>query len=96
MQAMASAGLLKSVKGVRGGYVLVGDLDQVSYMDFVELIEGKSYAQICQGEGKSCELIHTCNISSPIEKLNSKLNHYLRSLSIKDLFEGALEKEVHP
>ena len=71
MQLMNTAGILHSLKGVKGGYVLSRDLSQVSYMELVELIEGKSFMMDCH-EGP-CDLIHKCNITQPIKRLNDYL-----------------------
>lgn len=83
MQQMNTAGILHSQKGVKGGYTLARDLSQISYMELVELIEGKSFMMDCH-EGP-CELIHKCNISQPIKRLNDYLINIFNALSINEL-----------
>lgn len=83
MQQMNTAGVLHSQKGVKGGYSLARDLNQVSYIDLVEMIEGKSFMMDCH-EGP-CELIHTCNISQPIKRLNDYLITIFKSLTLCEL-----------
>ena len=83
MQQMNSAGILHSQKGVKGGYTLSKDLGQVSYIDLVEIIEGKSFMMDCH-EGP-CELIQQCNISQPIKRLNDYLITIFKSLSLNEL-----------
>lgn len=83
MQLMNNAGILHSHKGVKGGYTLSRDLTEVSYMELVELIEGKSFMMDCH-EGP-CDLIHKCNISQPIKRLNDYLINIFNSLSLNEL-----------
>lgn len=87
MQAMNSAGILCSVKGTKGGYLLARSLESISYMDLVRLIEGRDSEHFCEGSKGQCELYESCNISAPIEALNSRLNHFLEGLTLHDLFE---------
>lgn len=83
MQLMNNAGLLHSHKGVKGGYTLACDLSLISYMELAELIEGKSFMMDCH-EGP-CELIHKCNISQPIKRLNDYLINIFNALSLNEL-----------
>jgi Rrf2 family protein len=83
MQLMNTAGILHSQKGVKGGYTLARDLSQISYMELVELIEGKSFMMDCH-EGP-CDLLHSCNISQPIKRLNDYLINIFNALSLNEL-----------
>jgi len=83
MQQMNNGGLLHSQKGVKGGYTLSCDLSRVSYLELVELIEGKSFMMDCH-EGP-CELIQNCNISQPIKRLNDYLITIFKSLTLGEL-----------
>jgi len=83
MQLMNNAGILHSQKGVKGGYTLSRDLSSVTYMELVELIEGKSFMMDCH-DGP-CDLIHKCNISQPIKRLNDYLINIFNTLSLNEL-----------
>ena len=83
MQQMNGAGILHSHKGVKGGYTLARDLSSVSYIELVELIEGKSFMMDCH-EGP-CDLIHKCNISQPIKRLNDYLISIFTTLTLNEL-----------
>lgn len=83
MQLMNNAGILHSHKGVKGGYTLAQDLNRVSYMALVQLIEGKSFMMDCH-EGP-CELIQKCNISQPIKRLNDYLINIFNALTLNEL-----------
>lgn len=83
MQQMNSAGILHSIKGVKGGYTLARDLSTISYMELAELIEGKSFMMDCH-EGP-CDLYHKCNISQPIKRLNDYIINIFNSLTLNEL-----------
>jgi Rrf2 family protein len=83
MQQMNNGGLLHSQKGVKGGYTLSCDLSRVSYLELVELIEGKSFMMDCH-EGP-CELLHKCNISRPIQRLNDYIMNIFNVLTLNEL-----------
>ncbi len=83
MQQMNTAGFLHSHKGVKGGYTLARDLTSISYIELAEIIEGKSFMMDCH-EGP-CDLIHSCNISQPIKRLNDYLINIFSSLTLQEL-----------
>lgn len=90
MQLMNNQDILKSVKGIKGGYSLNKPLEEITYMQLVRLIEGKvDTGSVCMNNKGKCELFSKCNISTPLELLNKKLNVFLESLTIADLLQGA-------
>lgn len=96
MQVMNAHDLLKSVKGIKGGYYLNKNLNQISYMQLVRMIEGKEeIGRICQSPKGMCELFDKCNIVTPVEQLNKKLNSFLETLTIQELLHGTEFNHVH-
>lgn len=85
MQVMNNRGILTSSQGVKGGYKVGIDLSQLSYKDLAQIIEGKSFEHNCS-EAK-CNLIESCNISGPIQKLSEYLDYFFAGLSVKELLE---------
>jgi Rrf2 family protein len=83
MQQLNSGGILHSHKGVKGGYGLARDLSEVSYMELVELIEGKSFMMDCH-EGP-CDLYKKCNITQPIKRLNDYIISIFNNISLSEL-----------
>lgn len=96
MQVMNAHELLKSVKGIKGGYYLNKNLDQVTYMQLVRMIEGKEeLGRVCQSQKGMCELFSKCNIVTPVEQLNKKLNIFLETLTIQELLHGTEFNHAH-
>ncbi len=95
MQLMNNQDILKSTKGIKGGYVLNKELSEINYMDLVRLIEGKVTGRVCIGSKGTCELFNKCNIVTPIELLNKKLNAFLENLTLAELLMGAEFNPLH-
>ena len=85
MQKMNNCNILKSVKGIRGGYLLAVPLEQITYMEIVDIVEENRKESICQTTKGLCECYDYCNIKSPIKNLNDKLNQYLQQLTLEEL-----------
>jgi Rrf2 family protein len=86
MQIMNNNDILKSVQGIKGGYALNISLDKITYSKLVHIIEGKKdIGRACTSTKGTCELINQCNIITPVELLNKRLNHYLETLTLKEL-----------
>lgn len=85
MQKMNSKGILGSTQGKNGGYKLMLNLDKVSYLELFEIIEGRKAAKDCTQ--MNCSLVHSCNITGPINRLNQYLLNFFSGLSIKELLE---------
>ena len=96
MQVMNANDLLKSVKGIKGGYYLNKNLNDITYMQLVRMIEGKEeIGRVCHSQKGLCELYDKCNIVTPVEQLNKKLNQFLETLTIQELLHGTEFNHVH-
>jgi Rrf2 family protein len=94
MQRMAHGGLLKSEKGIHGGYQIVKDLSRVTFLDLEEMILGKVYLADClEGDHSGCSMVHGCNLISPMISLNRKLVGFLKTIVILELMYIHLPEE---
>jgi Rrf2 family nitric oxide-sensitive transcriptional repressor len=85
MQIMAQKSWLRSEQGAFGGYQITKDLSKVNMYDLIEIIDGPTAVARCLHKDSPCEIQTTCNIVSPISKLNFKLSEFYQSLNLKDL-----------
>lgn len=87
MRLLNAEGLLKSEQGAHGGYRMVGDLEKISFADFIETIEGKLAWTDCQREKEEnrCSLGERCNIVHPMGVFHKRLQELLRSISLADM-----------
>ena len=87
MQLMAQNGILKSEQGASGGYQITKDLSKVSLQDLLEIIQGPTQIAKCLHKEEPCELQTSCNIISPVQTLNQKLNEFYKNLTLKELVQ---------
>lgn len=87
MQTLAKHNILHSNQGATGGYTLTQNLESISYSKLVEIIEGRSKAKDCIE--LNCNLFSSCNIISPIRKLNHRLSDFISSISLAELLEDS-------
>jgi Rrf2 family protein len=85
LQIMASRGWLKSEQGAFGGYKLTRRLSEVTLLDLIQVIEGTPKIAKCLHQKSDCEIQSSCNIVSPIQTLNQRLNQFYQSFSLAEL-----------
>ena len=89
LQQLASKGIIKSVHGTKGGYIMVKQPEDISVADVVEIFEGPWAVAECFKEEKiTCPQWDDCRIKTPLYDLNHKIYHMLAGTSIADLANG--------
>jgi len=97
MQSMNNNGILTSLQGANGGYQISKNLNQITYLELEEIIEGKTRDFFCQNAKGLCSLHSSCNIISPVDRLNQKIKNFLSDLTVEELlFENILTSEIIP
>lgn len=94
MQKLNSAQILSSVKGINGGYILSKNLKDISYMQLVEIIEGKEIGRICESSKGRCENHNFCNIINPVENLNKQVYQFLDAVNLEELLQVTSKVET--
>lgn len=85
MQAMAQKGLLRAEHGAFGGYQITKDLNKVTMLQLLEIIEGPTAMVKCMHRESPCDIQGTCNIVSPVQLLQAKLNEFYGNITLKEL-----------
>ncbi len=92
LQAMNHAHILKSVKGIKGGYFLANDLSQISFIELARCVENKEFEGPCLSEKGTCDHFNLCNIKTPVAAINHKVFNFLNQVSIRELLMGDISK----
>ncbi len=88
LQIMNSKGLLNSTKGIKGGYNLARPLSEITFTELGKMIEGKdNFSNFCETPKGLCDLYSICNIVTPIDTLNNKVNTFLSELTLEELLK---------
>jgi Rrf2 family iron-sulfur cluster assembly transcriptional regulator len=84
-QNLARAGLVKSVRGAGGGFVLAKEPGDVTILEIVEAIEGKIVFQRCKQQKPDCKHIGGCALCGLFEQAQDGLKDVLTRTSLNDL-----------
>lgn len=60
VQDLRRAGLVRSVRGAHGGYVLHHPADQITVLDIWEALEGPIQPVECLNDPECCEFVQSC------------------------------------
>lgn len=94
LQALSRAGLVRSVQGKAGGYVLTRDPASITLLDVVEAVEGPAQAFVCTEIRQRGPLgtppeqcAEPCPISRAMTAADRAWRAALRAVSVADLAE---------
>lgn len=89
LKELCRAELLESQRGANGGYALVRDPDDLTVAEAVQVLEAtpaRADDSACETAGwSSCDLISTCPIKTPIERLRAGIWGLLKRTTLRDL-----------
>ncbi|PHS58250.1 MAG: transcriptional regulator [Sulfurimonas sp.] len=88
LQALAKKEILKSYKGVNGGFILLKESKNISMLDIMSAVEGKAPAVFdCASSADDCpsEMAHLCSIWPFLNKLQGKIDLFLAELTLADI-----------
>lgn len=92
LQALSRAGLVRSVQGKAGGYVLTREPESITVLDVVEAVDGPGQAFTCteiRQRGPLATPAEACTVPCPIARAmagaDAAWREALRAISIADL-----------
>lgn len=84
-QQLVKAGLLRSHRGSKGGYMLGRAPAQVSLRDVAAIFEGSSPLYECNANAKLCQLGPKCLIMATFSEAERKMQEVLAKVSLQDV-----------
>lgn len=85
LQKLVKAKLVRSYRGVKGGFSLAKSAREISMMDVLEAIEGKLYLNLCVKDKKQCDFSKQCPVNSVWMMAQSKVAEVLKKANFEDL-----------
>jgi Rrf2 family protein len=95
LAALKSAGLVRSVRGARGGYMLAKPPERITVKDIVVALDGEPTLADCLEDTLSCPRQVTCPTRDLWEEMTTSLHHLLKKTTLKDMARKAKDKEQH-
>ncbi len=90
LNTLRKAGLVKSVKGPGGGYVLGMDPERFSIGEILRALEGPVAITSCLDPREGCMRVEGCVTHLLWKSLGEKIEGFLDSMTLRDLLEGEM------
>lgn len=84
--------ILKSVKGVKGGFRLVRSADKISLIDLVRIFQGEVNLNKCFFKKKICVNIRTCPLRKEVKNIERYVVNRLKAVTIEQLAKKSGKK----
>ena len=89
MSMMRSSGLLRSVRGAKGGYILARPPEQIKLNEVFRCLEGPVTTAECTENGDYCERSADCVAREVWMEVEEAIQKILSSISLADLVKRA-------
>ncbi len=91
---LKAAGILRTVRGVHGGYALARPPEAISIRDLVEVLEGDLTLVTCVAKPETCERSIACTAREAWSEIETQLNAAMRGITLKDLIQRQTDREA--
>jgi len=85
LQKLTKTGLVKSFRGVQGGFQLAKKRGQISLLDVIAAIQGSPAMNRCAMDRKTCQLSSVCTVHPVWLELRKKVEQHLRKITFEKL-----------
>lgn len=97
LRRLRQAGVVRSIRGVTGGFELARGADEITVKDVVEATEGTTFEVNCEShmidEEARCGEAHDCSIRPVWQGLKDRIDELLATIRLSDLVDQP-EREV--
>ncbi len=89
LQQLVRSGMVRSIRGIRGGFQLARDARDITMMDVVEIFERQPRGRGCLllDENETCDFDTTCRIGEVFNEIEEQAYYTLKSISIATLLK---------
>ena len=88
LQKLQKDGIVQSVMGPKGGFLLAAEPGRVSFLDVIESIQGPIRMNRCFLSDYSCPLKGGCPFHDRLEGIQQEIQEHLRSATFQDAIQG--------
>jgi Rrf2 family protein len=85
LQKLVRTGLLRSLQGTRGGYVLAKASQSITVGDIIQAIDGPFSVTACSTEKNTCEQYGKCSIRDPLWRIKERIVAALGTVSLAEM-----------
>ena len=84
---LREAGLVKSVRGSKGGYMLAKFPEEITLLQVVEIMEGHVNIVDCVMSPSVCDQVKVCTVRKVWTAFNDKIRAALGEVTLKDIVD---------
>lgn len=89
LKLLTKAGIVRSLRGVKGGYSLARSPERISAVQIVRALEGPVALTVCvEGSPGECDLEPFCAVRGHWQRINVAVEAALARISLADLAES--------
>jgi FeS assembly SUF system regulator len=94
LKLLARAGLVSSVRGAQGGYVLARDPGNITAAQIIDALEGPVALTECSTDDGQCQLETVCNVGGSWQKINLTIRRALEDITLDQLLTPGNKHET--
>jgi Rrf2 family transcriptional regulator, cysteine metabolism repressor len=86
-------GLVKAVRGAKGGYSLAKPPSEICLYDVIQTLEGPLNLLECLGNPKTCQKVSSCVTREVWKEVSDAISKIYYSVTLEDMVDRKKEKE---
>jgi len=90
---LRTTGLVKAIRGSRGGYSLAKPPSEISLHDLVEILDGPLELIECLGNPTTCRRVQTCTTRGIWKEVQEAISRVFHSVTLEDMLHRKSERE---
>ncbi len=87
LQRLVRAGIVRSIRGVKGGFRLAKSPAKINLLEILEAIQGPTGINVCANDSRRCKLSPTCAIHPVWADIRKDVDARLRKETVAKLTE---------
>jgi FeS assembly SUF system regulator len=96
LKMLANGGLLHSVRGPKGGYMLARPAVKISIAEVIDAMEGPIALTECSATTGLCSQEGSCSIEANWQRINRVIRDALVRMTLADLAQPSFRPVLHP
>jgi Rrf2 family transcriptional regulator, cysteine metabolism repressor len=94
LTTMKSAGLVQSVRGAKGGYLLAKEPEEITLEDIVTALEGQLEFTDCVREHRVCANVEMCPTHRVWAEMSDVVKKFLRERTLSELIQETKDTQA--
>ena len=95
LKLFTGAGLLRSIRGRYGGYVLARPPGRIALTEIIEAVEGPMAVTECSIDTEACDRAPTCSIRPHWQYINEAIHDALDGITLEQLIQPPAKPVVY-